>query len=214
METGRALAAALTQSPSLSGFTPEYLEKVFEQYPDEVKSATAPLMAKLNEVRADRLTRLETLEKNIPNGSLDSGRALFFGKATCATCHTIGANGGHFGPDLTSIQRDRSAHDLLEAIVYPSASFVREFESYRIKTKDGEHTGIIRERTPDAVIVATSSQTYVRIARADILSTEILDMSLMPQGFDQLLNNQEIADLMAFILGQDQDPETDQKLLR
>jgi putative heme-binding domain-containing protein len=139
---------------------------------------------------------------------------LFFGKATCATCHTIGAGGGHFGPDLTSIQRDRSAHDLLEAIVYPSASFVREFESYRIKTKDGEHTGIIRERTPDAIVLAASAQTAVRIARADILSTEILDMSLMPQGFDQLLNNQEMADLMAFILGQDQDPKTDQQLLR
>ena len=39
-------------------------------------------------------------------------------------------------------------------------------------------------------------------------------MSLMPQGFDQLLSNQEMADLMAFILGQDQDPESDQKLLR
>ncbi|HRO44289.1 PVC-type heme-binding CxxCH protein [Agriterribacter sp.] len=214
VETGRALAAALAQSPSLSGFTAEYLEKIFEQYPDEVKSATAPLMAKLHEVRADRLKRLEALEKNVPNGSLDSGRALFFGKATCSTCHTIGPEGGHFGPDLTSIQLDRSAHDLLEAIVYPSASFVREFESYRIKTKDGEHTGIIRERTPDAVILATSAQTAVRIARADILATEILDMSLMPQGFDQLLNNQEMADLMAFILGQDQDPKTDQQLLR
>lgn len=214
VEIGNALALALTQSPSLSGFTPEYLEKIFAQYPDEVKSATAPLMAKLNEVRADRLKRLEVLEKNIPNGSLDSGRALFFGKATCSTCHTIGAEGGHFGPDLTSIQKDRSAHDLLEAIVYPGASFVREFESYRIKTKDGEHTGIIRERTPDAIILAASAQTTVRIARADILSTEILDMSLMPQGFDQLLNNQEMADLMAFILGQDQDPKTDQQLLR
>lgn len=214
VETGRALAAALTQSPSLSGFTPEYIEKIFEQYPDEVKSATAPLMAKLHEVRADRLKRLEALEKNTPTGSLDSGRALFFGKATCSTCHTIGPEGGHFGPDLTSIQLDRSAHDLLEAIVYPSASFVREFESYRIKTKDGEHTGIIRERTPDAIILATSAQTAVRITRADILSTEILDMSLMPQGFDQLLSSQEMADLMAFILGQDQDPETDQKILR
>src|SRR5690606_25383569 len=120
-----------------------------------------------------------------------SGRALFFGKATCSTCHTIGTEGGHFGPDLTSIQLDRSAHDLLEAIVYPSASFVREFESYRIKTKDGAYTGIIKEKTPDAVILATSAQTAVRIARADILSTEILDMSLMPQGFDQLLNSQE-----------------------
>ncbi|WP_152270178.1 PVC-type heme-binding CxxCH protein [Agriterribacter humi] len=214
VEIGNALASALTRSSSLSGFTPEYLQKVFEQYPNTIKPATDQLMAKLNEVRADRLKRLEALEKNIPNGSLDRGRILFFGKATCATCHTIGADGGHFGPDLTSIQLDRSAHDLLEAIVYPSASFVREFESYRVKTKGGGHTGIIKERTPDEIILATSAQTAVRIPRADLVSMEILDMSLMPQGFDQLLNNQEMADLMAFILGQDQDPETDQKLLR
>ena len=214
VEIGKALTAALIQSPSLNGFTPEYLQKVFEQYPAGIKSYTDELMRKLNEVRADRLKHLETLEKGIANGSLDRGRILFFGKATCATCHTVGADGGHFGPDLTSIQLDRSAHDLLEAIVYPSASFVREFESYRVKTKGGGHTGIIKERTPDEIILATSAQTSVRIPRADIVSTEILDMSLMPQGFDQLLNNQEMADLMAFILGQDQDPETDQKLLR
>ncbi|MCO5240366.1 MAG: HEAT repeat domain-containing protein [Chitinophagaceae bacterium] len=213
-ETGKALASALRQSTSLSGFTPEFLEKIFEQYPGEVKPFVDELMAKLREVRADRLKRLEVLEKNIPNGSLDKGRALFFGKATCFTCHTIGTEGGHFGPDLTSIQRDRSAHDLLEAIVYPSASFVREFESYHIKTKEGEHTGIIRERTPDVIILATSAQTAVRIPRSDIQSMEIVDMSMMPQGFDQLLTNQEMADLMAFILGQDQNPKTDQQLLR
>lgn len=214
VETGRALASALIQSSSLAGFTPEYIEKIFEQYPEGVKSATTPLFAKLNEVRSDRLKHLEALEKNIPKGSLDSGRALFFGKASCSNCHTIGAQGGHFGPDLTSIQLDRSPHDLLEAIVYPSASFVREFESYRVKTKDGEYTGIIRERTPDAITLASSPLTIMRIPRADILSTEILDISMMPQGFDQLLNNHEMADLMTFILGQDQDPKTDQHILR
>jgi hypothetical protein len=37
---------------------------------------------------------------------------------------------------------------------------------------------------------------------------------MMPLGLDKLLTEQELADLMAFMLGQDQDPETDAELLR
>ncbi|HEX5026553.1 MAG TPA: PVC-type heme-binding CxxCH protein [Agriterribacter sp.] len=211
---GEALVSALSNSPGLDGFTPEYLKDIFAQYPTSIKPAVDQLMGNLNKVRATRLERIQALEKNIASGSLDRGRVLFFGKATCATCHTIGAQGGNFGPDLTSIQKDRSPHDLLEAIIYPGASFVREFETYRVKTKPEEYTGIIKERAPDAIILATAPQVTVRIPRADIVSTEIMDMPLMPQGFDQLLNPREMADLMAFIVGQDQDPETDQKILR
>ncbi len=211
---GEALISALSNSPSLNGFTPEYLRDIFAQYPPGIKPAVDQLMNNLNKVRSTRLERIQALEKNIASGSLDRGRVLFFGKATCATCHTVGAEGGNFGPDLTSIQLDRSPHDLLEAIVYPGASFVREFETYRIKTKTGEHTGIISERAPDAIILSTSPQIFVRIPRQDIVSTELQDISLMPQGFDQLLNDQEMADLLAFIVGQDQDPKTDQKILR
>ena len=43
---------------------------------------------------------------------------------------------------------------------------------------------------------------------------EISDVSMMPAGLEQLLTPQEMADLMAFILGQDQDPELDEALLR
>jgi hypothetical protein len=39
-------------------------------------------------------------------------------------------------------------------------------------------------------------------------------VSMMPQGLDQLMTKQEMADLLAFLLGQDQDPETDQAILR
>jgi putative heme-binding domain-containing protein len=139
---------------------------------------------------------------------------LFFGKATCYRCHTIGAQGGKFGPDLTSIQRDRSIHDLLEAVVYPGATFVREFETYSIHTKSGKYTGIIKLRTPEVIVLETSPQSSVRITRNDIISTEVPDVSMMPQGLDQLLTRQEMADLMTFLLGQDQDPETDQRILR
>ena len=102
-----------------------------------MRPAVDKLMTKLQEVHGERLKRLQNFESQIGNGSLDNGRRLFLGKATCATCHTLGSEGGTFGPDLTSIQRDRSAHDLLEAILYPGSSFVREYETYIIKTKTG-----------------------------------------------------------------------------
>lgn len=109
---------------------------------------------------------------------------------------------------------DRSAHDILEAILYPSATFVREFETYKITTKEGEYTGVIHEKSPDWVRLAVSPQNTMNIMQKDILKVEVMETSMMPQGLDQVLSEQEMADLMAFLLGQDQDPELDQKFLR
>jgi putative heme-binding domain-containing protein len=213
-EIGKALSATLLTSPSLDSFNEENMQALFANYPAEVNPSVEQLMTKLRDVQASRLKRLKEMEARIADGDLERGRKLFFGKAICWTCHKVGADGGKLGPDLTSIQRDRSAHDLLEAIVYPSVSFVREFETYRIKTKTSDYTGIIQEQTPTALVLGTSPQTSVRIPREEIVSMEISNVSMMPQGLDQLLTSQEMTDLMAFILGQDQDPDTDRSILR
>ncbi|GAB2555231.1 hypothetical protein GCM10027190_01830 [Spirosoma areae] len=211
---GIAVANTLANSPGLDGFSEENLNALFAGYPAETKSAVDKLMAKLQGVQGGRLQRLKDMESRIADGDLERGRALFYGKAICSTCHQVRAEGGKLGPDLTSIQKDRSAHDLLEAIVYPSVSFVREYETYRVRTKTGEQTGIIQEKTPTVIVLGTSQTTSVRILRADIVSMDLQPTSMMPQGLDQLLTKQEMADLMAFLLGQDQNPETDQAILR
>ncbi|MEB2787337.1 PVC-type heme-binding CxxCH protein [Algoriphagus persicinus] len=213
-QIGEVLAKALTNSPSLDSYNEENLRVIFANFPAEVNSMVEKLFEKLRKLQALRLQRLQALEKQIPKGDLQRGRSLYFGKAICSTCHTLGPEGGDLGPDLTSIQQDRSAHDLLESIVYPSATFVREYETYRIKTKTNEYRGIITENTPNVIVLATSPQTTVRISRADIISTLVEDVSMMPQGLDQLLSDQELADLMAFILGQDQNPDKDRAILR
>jgi putative heme-binding domain-containing protein len=211
---GKALATTLLHSPGLDSYNEENLKAVFAGYPAEIKPEIETLFAKLKTVNAARLEKLKAMESNIAQGDIERGRRIFFGKAFCATCHTIGPEGGKLGPDLTSIQRDRSAHDLLEAIVYPSAGFVREYETYTIKTKTNEYTGIIKEKSPDAILLGTSPQTSIRISRSEIISMNIINVSMMPPGLDRILTEAEMADLMAFILGQDQDPEKDQKILR
>lgn len=213
-DIGKKLVETLSNSSTLDGYSEERLRKIFDQYPDDVQADVDKLVAKLNAAHAERLSYLKQIEGALADGVLDKGRILFFGKATCSTCHKIGTQGGEFGPDLTSIQRDRSTHDLLEAIVYPSASFVREYETYRIQTGSGEHVGIIKSRSPDEIILETSVQSSIRIPTSDIKKIENADASMMPQGLDKLLTREEMADLMAFLLGQDQDPETDEHLLR
>jgi putative heme-binding domain-containing protein len=214
IEIGRSLATALEASPSLDNFTEEFIRETFSRYPPELNATTEKLIVKLKEVRSERLARIHTIETSITTGDIERGRILFFGKAICYTCHAIGKEGGTFGPDLTSIQRDRSTHDLVEAIVYPGVTFVREFETYKIKTKDNTFTGIIQEQTAEMIRLGTSPQESVQIQRKDIISTEIQDVSMMPLGLDKLVTEQELADLMAFLIGQDQDPETDAELLR
>jgi putative heme-binding domain-containing protein len=111
--------------------------------------------------------------------------------------------GGALGPDLTAIQKDRSVHDIIEAIVYPSVSFVREYETYKITTVNGEFRGIIQQKTPEMILLETAPETSVRIPTKDITTIEPSDISMMPQGLDQLLTEQEFSDLMAYILGKE-----------
>ncbi len=59
------------------------------------------------------------------------GRALYFGKAGCQTCHAIDGAGGTLGPDLTDIGLRRGASHLRESLLDPEASLPKSTSSYR-----------------------------------------------------------------------------------
>jgi putative heme-binding domain-containing protein len=121
-------------------------------------------------------------------------------KAACSTCHAIGYMGGRIGPDLTRIGQVRSERDLLEAIVFPSATFARGYEPVVIRTRSGEtRGGVLRSDLPDEVVLASADGNDTRIPRPDILELQAGTVSLMPQGLDEQLTRQELADLMAFL---------------
>jgi putative heme-binding domain-containing protein len=121
-------------------------------------------------------------------------------KTACLTCHEIGYVGGHIGPSLGSIGKIRTERDLLEAVIYPSASFVRSYEPVVVVKKSGdEFSGVLRKDAADEVVLATGPDTEARIARADIADIRPGTISVMPQGLDAQLSKQEIADLITFL---------------
>ncbi|MEW6302319.1 MAG: PVC-type heme-binding CxxCH protein [Verrucomicrobiota bacterium] len=200
-QLGLRLMAALTDSTGLRGLRVDLLKPLFAKYPKPVQDASKELLNLLNADAAKQRAHLEALLPEMAIGDVRRGQALFNSqKAACATCHSIGYQGGKFGPDLTRIGQVRTEMDFLESIVYPSASFVRSYEPFTVVTKSGDDfTGIIRKDAPDEVILITGPDLEQRIARADIKELRPGTVSLMPDGLEQVLTKQELADLIAFL---------------
>jgi putative heme-binding domain-containing protein len=104
------------------------------------------------------------------------------------------------GPDLTKIGGIRQERDLLEAIIFPSASFVRSFEPVVIATHSGKtFNGLMKSETAAEIVLATGPKEVARIARSDIEELRPSTVSVMPSGLDQQLSTQDLADLIAFL---------------
>ena len=185
--------------------------------PKELRLPKAELLAFLENtpepLRADVQnfvsSRLETssedaLQKRqavLTAGDAARGREIFFGKATaCSSCHTVAGQGGQVGPDLTKIGAIRKQRDLLEAIMFPSASFARGYNSWTIVTDSGRvHSGLITRETTDSLMLRKSDLSEVRISRSSIEEMRESTTSVMPDGLDHRLTDQSLSDLLEYL---------------
>jgi putative heme-binding domain-containing protein len=137
----------------------------------------------------------------VKKGDVRRGQLVFNSqKGACASCHAIGYLGGKIGPDLTHVGKIRDERDLLESILFPSASFVRSYEPVEVTTNRGRvFNGLVKLDTPDQLILTVSATEEVRIPRADVDVVKPGKVSIMPAGLEKVLSPQEMADLVAFL---------------
>ena len=200
-QVGLGMVAALERSKGRSGLRPDVLRPRLAKYPESVKKRGEALLTSLHADAATQAQRLESMLTSLAGGDVRRGQDVFnSAKAACFSCHAIGYMGGRIGPDLTRIGQIRGERDLLEAILFPNASFVRGYEPVSITTTSGEvHGGVLRNESRDEVVLGTGAGQEVRIARQNIKEMLPGNVSLMPAGLDDQLTRQELADLLAFL---------------
>ncbi len=200
-KVGLALVTALSDPNLRAVVRVEQVKPMLDKYPQPVQVAAETLYAQLAEVRKDERAKLERLVKEMPTGDIRRGQVVFNGaKAQCVACHKIGYVGGLVGPDLTRIGSIRTDRDLLESIVFPSASFVRSYEPVRVTTLDGRIlNGILKKDAADEIVLVVAADKEEHVARADVETITPGTVSVMPAGLDQQLTPQDLADLVAFL---------------
>jgi putative membrane-bound dehydrogenase-like protein len=200
-KVGLALVSALKASSARSSLRVETLKPRLAKYNAAVQHQAEELYAALDVDAAKQKTRLEQMLSSLKDGDVRRGQAVFNSmKASCSACHAIGYLGGNVGPDLTHIGKIRTERDLLESIVFPSASLVRSYEPVQVTTKSGKvYNGLVRKAASEEIVMATGTNQEVRLARDDIEEMQPSKVSVMPAGLDQQLTERDLADLVAFL---------------
>lgn len=131
-------------------------------------------------------------------GSSENGKQVF--SQHCAICHQIGGkNGVAYGPDLATIRNRRPA-SVMADILSPNLSIADGFDVWNIQLKSGETVqGLIASETPSAITIKNYGGVETVIARGDIETLNAMETSVMTAGFDQLIDKQQMADLLAFL---------------
>jgi len=125
------------------------------------------------------------------------GKALF--TQHCAACHKFKGEGIVLGPDLAGLT-DKSVNTLLTAILDPNQSVETPFVNYTIVTRDGELSGIIVSETGTSVTLRAPGGAEHVLLRAEIKEITSSGLSLMPDGLEQGLTPQQMADLIHYVL--------------
>ena len=150
---------------------------------------------------AERAAKLKSLEGVVAAGDAASGEDVFFSqRAACSACHRVGTRGERIGPELTKIGEVRNRRDLLEAILFPSASLARGYESFHIVTGEGKvHSGLLSRETAASLYLRTTERAEIRVARDEVDEMSPSTTSIMPQGMEKVLTPRELADVIAYL---------------
>src|SRR5437867_3719037 len=137
------------------------------------------------------------------DGNVARGRELFLDeqRAACAKCHTVDGSSAKAGPDLFAVGDKFPRRELILAVLEPSAAIAIGYGTTIVETKSGEvYQGILKQTTADALELMGADGKSIRIATADIKEQRGSTLSLMPDGLQSGLSQQEFADLIEYLV--------------
>jgi putative membrane-bound dehydrogenase-like protein len=131
-------------------------------------------------------------------GDKEKGMSVY--QMNCSMCHQVrGKYGMKLGPDLGTIHAWASS-DIMTNILDPNRSIAHGYDLWSVKLNNGKTIqGIIATETPTAITLKNTEGVETNIARQDITSLTALGMSAMPVDLEKKIDQQQMADLLAFL---------------
>jgi putative heme-binding domain-containing protein len=160
--------------------------------------------AKWGVVRAERNPQRERVVAEMKKfitttpGNSRQGAAAF--QKLCGQCHKIYGQGQDVGPDITANGR-ASFDQLLSNVFDPSLVIGAAYQARQVVTDEGRIlTGLLAEESEQRIVLKLQGGKVEAVPRENVEELTVSPLSLMPEGIENQLKPEEIADLFAFLL--------------
>jgi putative membrane-bound dehydrogenase-like protein len=171
-------------------------QRLLEHKTESIRERAARLFA--GSVDPDRRKVVEA-HQSVLQMKGDAKRGMEVFRKTCASCHQFGGIGHVVGPDLASLG-DKSPESLLIAILDPNRAVEARYINYMAITKNGlTLTGVLATETGNSIALVGPEGKQQVVLRADLEELVSTNKSVMPEGLEKDLTDQNLADVIAHI---------------
>ncbi len=179
-----------------------------QAYKDERLQALLQELGTVRGVSSDKAAQVVKYKQMLTpaavgQADLSHGRAVF--QRTCAACHTLFDTGGTLAPELTGSQRSNLDY-ILENVLDPNAVVWDRYKATYFETKDDRLiSGVVVQENESTVTIQTQTGS-VTLPRNEIVSRKQSNLSMMPEGLFDTLEQREIVDLVGYLQSPKQVP--------
>ena len=146
---------------------------------------------------------LPLFQNELSGRDFENGKAMFTA-ATCASCHKMNGDGGNVGPDLSQLGTRFTAKDILESIIDPSKEISDQYAATNFNLKNGTTiVGRLIKEDNDKYYVSQNPfapEDLKEVPKDQVVSTKLSKVSVMLPGMINRLNEEELKDLMAYLM--------------
>jgi putative membrane-bound dehydrogenase-like protein len=130
-------------------------------------------------------------------GNTTRGQTVY--RRECLNCHKLRGEGHDVGPSLETVKH-RSPQEILIHVLDPNREVSPNFLEYVVRMTDGRVlTGLIASETDSGLTLRRAQNQEDNILRSEIEDIASSGKSLMPEGLEQKISPQEMADLIAYL---------------
>jgi putative heme-binding domain-containing protein len=191
-----ALLAAIKGQAIIASEIDATRRQTLTEYPDqELRRLAAACFA--DSSTGERGKVVDRYAKSLPAGDATRGLEVF--KKQCAACHEFRGMGHQVGPDIAAV-KDKSNDGLLREVLDPNRAVDQRYAEYVAITADGRvKNGILVEETSNAIKLRGQQGEQISLLRSELETLTSSGKSLMPEGLENQITQQDMADLLKFL---------------
>jgi putative heme-binding domain-containing protein len=131
------------------------------------------------------------------HGDASKGWAVY--DRICGQCHQLHGRGYEVGPEITRNGRG-NFEQLIVSVFDPSLVIGEAYQSVTVLTEDGRAiSGLVTERSDQRIVLKVQGGKTEVIPTDEVQELRQNAQSLMPEGLEEQMTRQEMADLFALL---------------